>query len=90
MAEFQGEAKRLLEPAEGQPPSIPQLQALQACLERGAAYGIPLPEIARLKQVFTEFTEFFEHPNPFLAVYVPVCLFVNPFFFFNRLRCFKK
>lgn len=50
MTEFQKEAKELLEPKDDEQ-SIVQLDVLQKCLERGAAFGIDLPEIARLKLV---------------------------------------
>ena len=50
MTDFQAEAKQLLEPI-GDVNIIPELEVLQKCLERGATFGIDLPEIARLKLV---------------------------------------
>lgn len=50
VTEFQKEAKSLLEPRD-ENQSIPELEVLQKCLERGATFGIDLPEIARLKLV---------------------------------------
>uniref|UniRef100_A0A0P5I956 [histone H3]-trimethyl-L-lysine(4) demethylase n=1 Tax=Daphnia magna TaxID=35525 RepID=A0A0P5I956_9CRUS len=48
VTEFQKEARLLLEPLVDTQ-SIPELEVLQKCLERGATLGIDLPEIARLK-----------------------------------------
>ena len=50
VTEFQKEAKLLLEPQD-ENQSIPELEVLQKSLERGATFGIDLPEIARLKLV---------------------------------------
>ena len=50
MTGFQAEAKQLLEPT-NDVNTIPELEVLQKCLERGATFGIDLPEIARLKLV---------------------------------------
>lgn len=50
MTEYQKEAKSLLEPKDGTE-SIPELEVLQKTLEKGATFGIDLPEISRLKQV---------------------------------------
>lgn len=50
VTEFQKEAKQLLEPKDDEH-SIAELSVLQETLERGAGYGIDLPEIARLKLV---------------------------------------
>ena len=50
VTEFQKEAKLLLEPQD-ENHSIPELEVLQKSLERGATFGIDLPEIARLKLV---------------------------------------
>ena len=50
VTEFQKEAKLLLEPQD-EHQSIPELEVLQKSLERGATFGIDLPEIARLKLV---------------------------------------
>lgn len=50
VTEFQKEARLLLEPLVDTQ-SIPELEVLQKCLERGATLGIDLPEIARLKLV---------------------------------------
>ena len=51
VTEFQAQAKELLEPQGDKAETIPELELLQKCLERGASYGIDLPEIGRLKQV---------------------------------------
>lgn len=53
VTEFQKEAKLLLEPKD-ENQSIPELEVLQKCLERGATFGIDLPEISRLKLVSFE------------------------------------
>ena len=50
VSEFQKEARLLLEPID-ENQSIPDLEVLQKCLERGATFGIDLPEIGRLKLV---------------------------------------
>lgn len=50
VTEFQKEAKLLLDPKD-ENQSIPELEVLQKCLERGATFGIDLPEISRLKLV---------------------------------------
>lgn len=50
VTEYQKEAKSLLEPKDGTE-SIPELEVLQKTLEKGATFGIDLPEISRLKQV---------------------------------------
>ena len=56
VTQFQTEAKELLEP-KGDSESIVSLALLQKCLERGATYGIELPEIGRLKQVRNTFLD---------------------------------
>jgi hypothetical protein len=50
VSEFQKEARLLLEPID-ENQYIPDLEVLQKCLERGATFGIDLPEIGRLKLV---------------------------------------
>lgn len=56
VTQFQTEAKELLEPKEDSE-LIVSLSLLQKCLERGATYGIELPEIGRLKQVSNMFLD---------------------------------
>ncbi|EFX69009.1 hypothetical protein DAPPUDRAFT_301194 [Daphnia pulex] len=48
VSEFQKEVRLLLEPID-ENQSIPDLEVLQKSLERGATFGIDLPEIGRLK-----------------------------------------
>ena len=55
VTEFQAQARELLEPQGDKAETIPELELLQKCLERGASYGIDLPEIGRLKQVNSSF-----------------------------------
>ena len=62
VTEFQKEAKELLEPKDDEQ-SIVQLDVLQKCLERGAAFGIDLPEIARLKLVIISYFLSLDHPS---------------------------
>lgn len=50
MTEFQKEAKLLLDPKDDEF-RIADLEELQKTLERGATFGIDLPEISRLKLV---------------------------------------
>jgi hypothetical protein len=50
VSEFQKEVRILLEPVD-ESQSIPELEVLQKSLERGATFGIDLPEIGRLKLV---------------------------------------
>lgn len=50
VTEFQAEVKKLLDPAD-EKETIPELEVLQKHLERGASFGIDLPEIVRLKTV---------------------------------------
>lgn len=50
VSEFQKEVRLLLEPID-ENQSIPDLEVLQKSLERGATFGIDLPEIGRLKLV---------------------------------------
>lgn len=50
VTEFQAEVKKLLEPTD-EKQTIPDLEVVQKHLERGATFGIDLPEIVRLKTV---------------------------------------
>ena len=52
VTEFRKKAGDLLEPPNDKE-SIPDLESLKECLEVGAAFGIDLPEIGRLKLVST-------------------------------------
>jgi len=51
VTEFRKKASELLEPLNDKE-SIPDLESLKECLEAGAAFGIDLPEIGRLKLVW--------------------------------------